>query len=97
MNYHTKGYRKPYRKIDNATQVHENYICIRYTAKGKHVAKGVLQVFRWKVGHLAVACKSIANETNYIDQPEQYLPPEKYNLQGFITVKQVRPPTKTLK
>jgi hypothetical protein len=101
-SYNRNTFKKTFRKDgDRATNINNEYICIRCTAKGKHLAKECFALQMkcnkcQKKGHLAKACRSRAyrnerNRTNHIDDDsDSNVPPEEFNQCNWVSVKQLR-------
>lgn len=96
---HSRGFRTTYRNDRPSTQVDEKYVCIRCSARGKHLAKDCFALKLKcnkcsKVGHIAKSCKSkntyTRNRANHIADVDRYNPPEELTLNDFITVNKIR-------
>jgi len=99
-NYKKEGFKKPFGQGDKNTKVNSSYICIRCTAKGKHVAKDCFALKVkcnkcGKLGHIAKACRSKDSQkgephkANHIEKAYQE-PPEEYDTARFFNVKRVQ-------
>ena len=104
-SYNRNTFKKTFRKdVDRATNINNEYICIRCTAKGKHLAKECFALQMkcnkcQKKGHLAKACRSREyrndrndrNRANHIDDDsDSDVPPEEFNQCNWVSVKQLR-------
>jgi phage FluMu protein Com len=95
--YNKENYSHQYRKDNMPQQIHGNYVCIRCTGKGKHLAKDCFALKMKcnkckKMGHIAKACRSktyTGNRTNYIDENGYITPAEERDHEDFVSVKQL--------